>query len=83
MKSTVFGPARVPEFFVCGVGRIEQMGGVARHVLVSERYIKGKLVYMPEVHIIISNVNCHAALLKTARELAVELVAGDRHMTEH
>ncbi len=66
----------MPEFFVTGVERIEQMGGVARHVLVSERFVKGRLVYMPEVHIIISNANAQIAILKTARELAIELVGG-------
>ncbi len=76
-------PANVPEFFVCGVGAIEQMGGVARHVLVSKRWKRGKLFYVPEVHIVISNADAQIAILKTARELAIELVAGERRMTEH
>ena len=76
-------PARVPEFFVCGVERIEQMGGVARHVLVSKRWKRGKLFYVPEVHIVISNADAQIAILKTARELAIELVGGYGHPSMH
>jgi len=75
MGSSFVMPAVVPEYFVSGVGSIEVMGTVARHVLVSERYVRGRLVYVPAVHIIISNANAQIAILKTARELALELTS--------
>lgn len=76
-------PADVPEFFVSGLGRIENMGSFSRHVMVSERRVGGRILYVPRVHIIISNANAHQAILKTARELAVNLVAGDLPLMQH
>jgi hypothetical protein len=70
-------PAEVPEFFVCGVGRIENMGPNSRHVLVTERRVGGRILYVPKVHIIISNIDAQMAILKTARELAANLVGVD------
>lgn len=76
-------PADVPEFFVSGVGRIENMGNFSRHVLVSERRVGNRILYVPKVHLIMSNANAHLAILKTARELAVNLIAGDETMMQH
>lgn len=81
----MFDPAAVPEFFVSGLGRIENMGSISRHVLVTERRVGGRVLYVPAVHIIISNADAQVAILKTARELAVNLVEGrerDRYV-EH
>lgn len=77
MASDIVEPAAVPEFFVCGVGRIENMGANSRHVLVTERRIGGRTLYIPKVHIIMSNIDCQIAILKTARELSVNLIGFD------
>jgi hypothetical protein len=76
-------PAVVPEFFVCGVGRIENMGTVSRHVLVTERRVGDRVLFVPKVHIIMSNADCQLAILKTARELAINLVSGGERLIQH
>jgi hypothetical protein len=76
-------PAVVPEFFVCGVGRIENMGTVSRHVLVTERRVGDRVLFVPKVHIIMSNADCQLAILKTARELAINLVSGGDRLIQH
>ncbi|MER9355520.1 hypothetical protein NKI61_19820 [Mesorhizobium sp. M0514] len=80
MASDIVEPAAVPEFFVCGVGRIENMGANSRHVLVTERRVGGRILYVPKVHIIMSNADCQMAILKTAREMAVNMVGFDSEM---
>lgn len=79
----IFEPADVPEYFVSGLGRIENMGSISRHVLVAERRVGDRVLYVPKVHIIISNADAQIAILKTARELAVNLVAGGERLIQH
>lgn len=79
----IFEPAIVPEFFISGVGRIENMGTISRHVLVTERRVGDRILYVPKVHIIMTNADCQLAILKTARELAVNLVDGRERYLEH
>jgi hypothetical protein len=79
----IFEPASVPEYFVSGLGRIENMGSISRHVLVTERRVGDRVIYVPKVHIIISNADAHIAILKTARELAINLVSGGERLMQH
>ena len=79
----IFEPASVPEYFVSGVGRIENMGANSRHVLVSERRVGDRIIFVPRVHIIMSNADCQLAILKTARELAINLVSGGERVIQH
>ncbi|RTM07436.1 MAG: hypothetical protein EKK31_11795 [Hyphomicrobiales bacterium] len=83
MGKNFMEPANVPEFFVCGVSRIENLGSISRHVLVAERRVGDRVLYIPKVHIIISNANAHIAIMKTARELAFNLVSGGERMVQH
>jgi len=78
-----FEPADVPEFFVSAVARIENLGTISRHVLVAERRVGNRVLFIPKVHIICSNANAHVMILKTARELAVNLIAGGEPMMQH
>lgn len=80
---SILEPASVPEFFISGVGRIENMGTISRHVLVAERRVGDRILYVPKLHIIMSNADCQIAILKTARALAVDLVSGGERMIQH
>lgn len=51
------------------------MGGVERHVLVSQRVVGGRVVYMPAVNIILPSVNVPDSIRKAARGLSATALA--------
>lgn len=73
-------PAVVPEFFVTGVGSIEFMeGGVQRHMLVTERKIGGKVLFIPVVSLVLTTINAHEAVMTVSRALAREVVGEEEN----
>jgi hypothetical protein len=70
---------QVPEFFVTGLGEIELMGSNARHILVSERLVGGKVILVPVVHIIMPNSAVPEGILKASKALAIALIGAEAH----
>ena len=69
----------VPEYFVSCLDHIELLtGNNARHVWVSQRRVGDKVLYIPEVHIIMSNSVVPDGILKITEALAIALIGFDQ-----
>lgn len=64
----------VPVYYVSGLGHIELMtGNNARHILVSEHMVGGKMLLLPEVEIIMPNSAVPDCVMKATRTFALSL----------
>lgn len=74
-------PARVPEFFVTGIGSIEFLGGgILRHMLVTERKVGAKTLYIPVVNLVLTTANAQEAIIVASRALARSIVGPEQEL---